>query len=126
MGPAFAVEICPQPEDRPEELDKLAAGLMIEVAGLDGIDKVARAPGPPVSANAKEPPGDVVGTLVIALANSTVAVALIRLLRDWMGQARGRAVTMQLGKEKIRVDQVPAEELARLIESWMKEHRSGF
>ena len=74
---------------------------------------------------AKGPAGESVGALLVTISDSAVLVALIGTLKAWISRVRGRTVTIQVGKDKITVGQVSAEQQAKLIESWIKEHGQG-
>jgi hypothetical protein len=104
-----------------EELEMLAVRLRAELLELD-VDGVQRAPAEPGPPGAKGPAGDSVSTLLITFSNSATAVALIGLFRSWIKRNRGRSITIHLGRDKIEASNVSAEELSKLIETWMKTH----
>ena len=118
------IEIGAGPDDDVEDLDRQSLNLRDELLelDLDSVEPVVEAAAP---AGAKGPTGESVGALLVTISDSAVLVALIGTLKAWIGRVRGRTVTIQVGKDKITVGQVSAEQQARLIESWIKEHGQG-
>jgi hypothetical protein len=104
-----------------EELERITGLLRAELLVLD-VDTVGRAPGEPPPEGAKGPVGGSLSTLIVTLSDSTVAASLVTLLQSWIKRKRGRSVSIQIGKDRIDVSNVPAEELTRLIETWIERH----
>jgi hypothetical protein len=102
-------------------LEALAVRLRTELLRLD-VDDVERIPAGPVPAGAKGPAADSVGSLLITLSDSATVAALVGLLQSWITRDKGRSITIQHGKDKIKVEKVPPAELAALIETWMNTH----
>ena len=110
------VEIGAGPDSDAEDLDRQSLDLRDELLDLDldGVEPVVGGPA-----------GESVGALLVTISDSAVLVALIGTLKAWISRVRGRTVTIQVGKDKITVGQVSAEQQAKLIESWIKEHGQG-
>jgi len=115
------IEIGAAQDSDAEELDRDTGELRAELLELD-IDDVQSVEGEAAPAGAKGPASDAVGTLIVTLSDSAVLVALVGLLKSWVARDRRRTVMIQLGKDKIKADQVSAEEMTKIIESWMKKH----
>lgn len=104
-----------------EELQMLTMLLRAELLALD-VDDIVQAPGEPSPEGAKGPAAVSAGTLLITLSNSAVVAALVTAFRSWLKRNKGRSITIRLGKDRFDASNVPAEELAGLIETWL-EHR---
>jgi hypothetical protein len=119
--PQLRVELDAGPDADTEELEHLSVGLRDELLELD-VDAVVRTPGRSAPAGAKGPVADTAGTLLVAISNSAVAVALVGLLRSWVGRAGGRKVTVSLGEDQLEVTRVSADDQAKLIAAWLDDH----
>jgi Effector Associated Constant Component 1 len=115
------VEIGAGPDSDLEELAQLCDGLRLELLELE-VETVNAIGGGPAPARAKSSAVDTVGTLVVALSNSAVVVALVGVLRAWVRRGAGRKVTLRLGENSIEVSQASAEQQAILIKSWLDRH----
>jgi hypothetical protein len=115
------VEIGAGPDSDFEELALLCEGLRLELLELE-VEAVDATGGGPAPLGAKTSAVDTVGTLVVALSNSAVVVALVGVLRAWVRRGAGRTVMLRLGENSIEVSQASAEQQAMLIESWLDRH----
>jgi hypothetical protein len=103
-----------------DELAQVTAELREELLELD-VDAVEGVAGPEASPDAKGA-SDNVETLIVALSNSAVLVALVGVLRSWISRASGRKITIKSGKDEITVSGASAEDQERLIKSWLDQH----
>jgi hypothetical protein len=102
-------------------LEALTVRLRAELLRLD-VEDVDRIPAGSAPVCAKGPAADSVGSLLVTLSGSATVAALVGLLQSWIARDKGRSVTIQHGKDKIKVDKVPAAELTALIETWINAH----
>ena len=84
-----------------QEEDAQARELRRDLLLLD-IDDVALARGADMPAGARGHAADL-GVLLFAVANSTVLVAVCRLLRAWVTRDQGRSATVRYGPELSQV-----------------------
>jgi hypothetical protein len=115
------LEVGPGPGGDAEELDQLTRGLRAELLELD-LDGIDLAPAGNLPTGAKSGAGVEVGSLLVRLSDSAVLVALVRLLKSWIGRGSGRSVSVQFGEDKITVGRASDEEVAQLIGSWINRH----
>jgi membrane-associated two-gene conflict system component 1 (EACC1) len=115
------VELDPGPDSDAEELDRLSLELREDLLALD-VEAVERAEVQGLPTGAKGSGPGAAGTLIITLANSTVVVALIGILRSWLSRGSGRKVQVRFGGDTILVTDASAEEQAKLIEWWIDAH----
>jgi hypothetical protein len=115
------VEIGAGPDSDFEELAQLCDGLRRDLLELE-VETVNAIGGGPAPARSKTSAADTVGTLVVALSNSAVVVALVGVLRAWVRRGAGRKVTLRLGENSIEISQASAEQQAMLIKSWLDLH----
>ena len=118
------VEIGAGSDTDTEELAQLSLGLRDELLELD-VEAVDGVGGEPVPDGAKGHGSGAVSTLVVALSNSAVVVALSGLLRSWVSRRAGRTVTLRFGEDSIEISEASAEQQAKLIESWLDRHARG-
>jgi hypothetical protein len=115
------VEIDSGEDSDDEELDQLSLALREDLLALD-VEDVQRAGAIQVPPGAKGPGFGAAGTLIITLANSTVVVALIGILRSWLSRGGGRSVRVRFGDDTIVVSDASEEEQAKLIKWWIDSH----
>lgn len=104
-----------------EELTDCVLGLREELLGLD-VEAVDQAPPRQAPAKAKGLADGDVGALVITLSNSAVLVALVSVLKSWVGRDRGRKVTIRLGEDSLEVGRASDRQQDRVIEAWLERH----
>jgi hypothetical protein len=121
MRKLLLIEIGAGTDSDAEEVELLRLGLRRELLELD-IDAADGIVGNAVPHGAKGHSADTAGALVVTLSNSAVIVALVSLLRSWVGRGAGRRVTIRLGEDSIDVSRTSPEQQATLIESWLAEH----
>jgi hypothetical protein len=109
-----------------EEAERLATGLRAELRGLDidalhGVSDGA----PPEGAKAVDPV--TVGAVVLALsASGGVLPSLVETLRDWLGrQSAKHRVSVTIDGDTIELERASAEERQKLIDEFVRRHRSG-
>jgi hypothetical protein len=122
MLPPLQLVIDPGPGAIAEDYERSSRALRDELLDAD-VDAVTYgvAVMPP---GAKAPAGIDVGTLVITLSNSAVLVALVSVLKSWVGRARGRKITMRFGdhEDAIEISGASRQELTELLQSWAVRH----
>lgn len=115
------VDIAEGPDADAERLAQLTSSLRSQLLELD-VDNIGRGTDGPVPPGAKGLPGGELGTLLVSLSDSAVLVALVGVLRSWLGRNKNRRVAISLGEDTLEVTNASAEEQAKLIESWLSSH----
>ena len=105
----------------PEEVADTVVGLRGELLELD-VEAVDRAVPGPAPAGAKGLADGSAGALIVTLSDSAVLVALVGVLRSWVGRDRSRKVTIRIGGDSLEVAGVSEQEQAGLIEAWLERH----
>jgi hypothetical protein len=67
--------------------------------------------------------GVTVGALVVALSSSSVLVALVQEIADWVRSNRSRKVRLRLGDDELELDGLSSSEQRQLMRSWLDRHR---
>jgi len=115
--------VAPDPEEDPEQVERLTRRLAAEIAELD-VDSVAPAAGglPPPGAKGTDPV--TVGALLVAFsASGGVFTALVGTLRDWLERQSARhRISMTIGEDTIELDRATAEERQRLVDAYVRRH----
>jgi hypothetical protein len=103
-----------------EELARLSRQLRDELLELD-LDRVDYAAGQAPD-GAKSGTAMSVGTLILTLSDSAVLAAAVGVLRAWVRRGSGRAVTVQVGKDKLEITGKLDEREADLISKFLDQH----
>lgn len=120
--PALLITIDAGPDATSEELTRWSRQLRAELLGLDLVvvdfATVARPPG------SKALTGADVSSLVVHLSDSTVLVALVGVLREWVRRASSRKVTVRTSDDEksIEIDGASRQDVADALKVWASEY----
>lgn len=116
--PALLITIDMGPDATAEELDRSSRQLREELLELElvAVDLAAMVPPPRSKASA----GIDVGSLVVHLSDSTVLVALVGVLREWVRRTASRKVTVRTSDDEksIEIDGASRQDVADALQAW--------
>jgi hypothetical protein len=111
------VHVVGYPDSDMEERADLASRLREEIRD-HGIDDVSHPAGEP-------PPGSKGGALewaqlVVTLAGTVPS--LVMAMQGWLGRHPNAAVTLEIGGDRLTLDEASADERQRLLETFLARH----
>lgn len=121
MSSVLRIEVSGAPDADAEELAGLLESLRSRLLELDLVSVDSVAVGPPPSGT-KAFGGLGAGALIVSVLDSAFFVALAGVLKSWVGQSRNRKIKIQVGNDSLEISRATAEEQARVVEQWLKEH----
>jgi hypothetical protein len=116
--------VVPDPEVDPESADRAARQLRSELAEFD-VD-VENAPAGTAPEGAKGIDVGSVSALVVALGSSGALVAVIGLVRDWLGRhSAEHKISVTIDGDTIELDRATLDEKRRLVDAYLERHTPG-
>ncbi|MEV0056486.1 hypothetical protein AB0H34_39120 [Saccharopolyspora shandongensis] len=105
-----------------EELDRLTRRLREDLLQLD-VDRVA-IPSEP-SPEGSKGTGDLLGTLLVTVANSAVLVSVCQLVRAWVMHNKNRRVVLKDGERTLELTATSAEQHEQIISAFLRGSSDG-
>lgn len=121
--PRLLVEVDVGPDADAEEMERHYGWLQDELLELD-LDKVERVTVGPSPPRAKGP-GGTAGMLLLTVSNSAAVVALIGVLRSWVGRSASRKVTLRVGDDLLELTRASKDDQTRLVTAFLDRHASS-
>jgi hypothetical protein len=118
------LSVVPDPEVDPESAERAARRLRSELADLEA--DVATAPVGTAPEGAKGIDLGSVSAMVVAVSSSGALVAVIDLVRDWLGrQSAVHRISVTIDGDTIELDRVAPDEKRRLVDAYLERHSAG-
>ncbi|MFF0543768.1 hypothetical protein [Nocardia thailandica] len=105
-----------------EQLDENTRRLRTELLGLD-VEHVTAAAGPPAPEGTRGVDMAAIGQLVVGVGPGLVALRqLLETLRGWRSDRRGVGIVVQIGDDRIELDEASDDSERELVEAFVRRH----